>query len=210
MFIIIPFSIVLVSTVAIGVILGRKLPYLQKVASQSHHIGPTLWDNFFPELNEKIQQIDPKAYKAAILLELEKIVRRMRLLLLTVDRLSETLIHKIRREHRRSQLVVAIPESQVSVKELPTTVEEVQILSAPVEDLKQEEQRLIGEIAKNPKDAVLYLELGKIYLRMNALHDARQSFETILKLEPGNRVAADKLAEALEKIHAAKDTKEEK
>ncbi|MBI3335046.1 MAG: tetratricopeptide repeat protein [Candidatus Portnoybacteria bacterium] len=51
-----------------------------------------------------------------------------------------------------------------------------------VEILEKKEQGLIDAIAKNPKNPNFYKKLGKIYLQMQNLEDARNCLEHALKL----------------------------
>ncbi len=70
-------------------------------------------------------------------------------------------------------------------------------------DLKAEEQRLIIEIAKNPKDATLYRELGNIYMKTGEINDAWESFKKALELEPTDEESKgklEKLSKKLEKL----------
>ena len=64
--------------------------------------------------------------------------------------------------------------------------------------LKQEEQRLIIEIAKDPKNSLLYRMLGDIYVKTKEIDDAIQSYKKAIELEPTDQSSLDKL-EKLEK-----------
>jgi len=48
--------------------------------------------------------------------------------------------------------------------------------------LQKKERWLLYAIAKNPKNANFYKKLGRIYLQMNNIDDARNCFEYVLKL----------------------------
>ena len=51
------------------------------------------------------------------------------------------------------------------------------------------------EIAKNPKEPVLYQRLGDIYLKTGEHDNARMSFQTVLDLDPENWYAKKKVEE---------------
>ena len=68
--------------------------------------------------------------------------------------------------------------------------------------LKNEEQRLIMEIAKNPKDARLYEALGDLYMEMSGFIDAKESYEAAIELNPQDESLKQKLSSALEGLNA--------
>ncbi len=55
------------------------------------------------------------------------------------------------------------------------------------------EEDLIGKIAKNPKDAFAYEELGDYYLETEALEDAKACYRQVIKLAPLNREVKEKM-----------------
>lgn len=55
------------------------------------------------------------------------------------------------------------------------------------------EEDLIGKIAKNPKDAFAYEELGDFYLETEALEDAKACYRQVIKLAPLNREVKEKM-----------------
>lgn len=55
------------------------------------------------------------------------------------------------------------------------------------------EEDLIGKIAKNPKDAVAYEELGDYYMETKQLEDAKACYRQVIKLLPMNREVKDKV-----------------
>ena len=66
--------------------------------------------------------------------------------------------------------------------------------------MKREEQKLIIEIAKNPKDSKLYEILGDLYVKMNNLSDAKESFEAAIELSPNSEILQKKLSQVIEKV----------
>lgn len=65
-------------------------------------------------------------------------------------------------------------------------------VSLPPKKLLSEEE-LIDRIAKNPKDAVSYEELGDYYLTNENLEDAKACYRQVIKLSPLNREVKDKI-----------------
>jgi len=153
--------------------------------------------DFFPEGADLVRKFKLHEYKTAWLKEAEKILRKTRLVSLRVDRLSDSLIKKIRRVHVNGQLSDKISSEAVQDK---TQKEDVGIKSISPVFLKNEEQRLVMEIAKNPKNPDLYESLGDLYLEMNSFVDAKESYEAAIELSPQKESLKVKLSGALEKI----------
>ena len=93
----------------------------------------------------------------------------------------------------------------------PTTTEKVESIESIVpkeqtvpritmEDMKREEQGMIIEIAKNPKDSRLYEVLGDLYVRMNNFSDAKESFEAAMELSPHDEGLQKKYSQVLKKM----------
>jgi cytochrome c-type biogenesis protein CcmH/NrfG len=67
------------------------------------------------------------------------------------------------------------------------------------EQLRAEEQRLIVEVAQNPKDHQLYSDLARVYMRLRVYTDAVEALQQALKLEPGNEQYLRRLERAKRK-----------
>ena len=163
---------------------------------------------FFPELSALLHRIKISKYKNIGLMEAEKTLRKTRLIFLKVDRLSDVLIKKIRRVHVNGQLKVHIAEENLnennSSPAISTADNKKQISEGKATSpnfLKNEEQRLIIEIAKNPKDYHLYEMLGDLYVEMESFTDAKESYEASVELNPQNESLKQKLSAALEKLN---------
>lgn len=214
MYILIPFSLILVSLGAIIFIVYKKKSYLEKLYSLN-----TAGDNgsnvalqrfnlidfgmeLFPEIKQLFSKIEIDKHKATWLMETEKFLRRMRLISLRMDRLSDGWIKKIRRVHTNGKLNGHTTNEQIEVLSSSTsvaipTVEDKKISS---NFLKNEEQRLIIEIAQTPKDSKLYEKLGDLYIEMEAWNDAKESYEAALELNSQDEDLKKKLSSALVKI----------
>lgn len=62
------------------------------------------------------------------------------------------------------------------------------------------EQQLINQLTYNPKDVSIYKKLGWLYLNANKSHQAKQAFQTAIKLGSRDRIILAKLAEMEEKF----------
>ena len=60
-------------------------------------------------------------------------------------------------------------------------------------DFMIEEQKYIQIIAKDPKNIFAYQKLGSLYLEQDNQEDAKAAFKQILKLDPDNQEAKNKL-----------------
>jgi hypothetical protein len=200
MFLLIPLLLIVISMVGVGVIVYRKLPYLRKLSPESHQVGAHLADDYFPELMTWMRTIPWHEYRKNILHELEKGVRRMRLVLLKIDHLSDRLIKKIRRSHITAHVEQLSQTSSIQdpgLEVVPKSTEPT------AEDLKAREQQLIIDISQDPKNPVLYETLGDLYVKMNSIEDAKEAYEAALGFSPDNQVVARKYSTLLKKSETA-------
>jgi len=213
MYIIIPLSLIAVSALSIFVIVIRKREYLNKLytlntagegtQSVSDFSFIKFTADLFPELPTIWNRIGINKYKSLWLVEAEKLLRKTRVLFLRVDRLSDVMIKKIRRIHLNDKLNKPKIKETIAVEAFKV---DAVLTSAPVDIsisqnfLKNEEERLIIQIAKDPKDYNLYEALGDIYVEMGNFSDAKESYEAALELNPiGGESLKLKLSSALEK-----------
>ena len=210
MFIITPTLLFLASLSAISIIVWRKKLYIKKLVVVDGQLqnGSTslsnkefffkLLNEMFPEMVETFKNIKFSEYKDSWLVEAEKFIRRLRLLSLRMDRLSATLIHKIRKVNNDKPVIVDIDTKPL---EASLVVPAVDAKENNSELWKKEEQRLIIEIAKNPKSPKLYDGLGDLYIKMGDYSDAKESFEAAMELDPNNEDLKKKLSLVLEKLN---------
>lgn len=182
MFVIIPLLLFIASSVAIAVLVRQKMPYLKKLTPQAHDLGPTFWHDMMPEVIEGAGKIKVREHVAMALLETEKFLRKVRLVFSKFDGWAHTLIMQVRKAHRQtaSQIEAAPTEEAEPVSPSAgfTPVTNVHVRAKPSpEALKAEEQRLIVEIAKDPKNVALYTELGDVYMKLENYADAKESFQ---------------------------------
>ena len=194
-FILIPFVIILLSAAGIFAIIWRKLPYLRKLSVADVHSEPGILVDLFPEFTGHINSAWLKHYRAVWFIELEKFLRRLRVLSLKMDRTSTALIKKIRNVTAPTPKGVGVP-TEASGKEK----HEVKEQPATVDEMKKEEQRLIIEIAKNPKNSSLYEVLGDLYMKMSNFADAKESYEAAIELNPTKEELKKKHSQAVENV----------
>ena len=203
MFILIPLILILASVVGVFVIIFRKMPYLNKLTPETHistqvSIGREILDDLLPELLGVFKNLKLREYGNLWFIELEKFLRKLRVVFLKIDRISDAWIKKIRNGN-----ISRTTTSNVSDKTEEIEVSAPKIQSAPVitmEDMKKEEQGLIIEIAKSPKDSRLYETLGDLYIKMNNLSDAKESFEAAIELNPHSEELQKKHSRLVKKM----------
>ena len=204
MFILIPLILILGSVVGISIIIFRKMPYLNRLTPEIHVSTQTgVWSDIltdlFPEFSEGFKGLKFREYGNLWLVELEKFIRRLRVFSLKMDRISDSWIKRIRRSS--NGFMKTVSDVVENVESSGVLVPMIQPVPAIIlEDMKKEEQRLIIEIAKNPKDFKLYEILGDVYLKTNNFSDAKESYEAAIELNPHNEELQKKLSQLIEKM----------
>lgn len=204
MFLILPLSIFIVSVAIIIWVITRKFVYLKKLVPETLVTTggqENFWIEMFPEIAGLLRKINLRAFGINFLTEFEKLLRKLRLISMKIDGLTNRLIHRVRKETKEQSEILKEAKLEEEKKTNGADAGDImEKLGDNSEDLKQKEQLLIIEIAKNPKDVNLYRELGTIYMRIGDFDDAKQSFNKALELEPGNEATERKLRRVLAKI----------
>lgn len=197
MFILLPILLILASAGGIFVIVWRKMPYLKKLTVTDVQSGQSIWSDLFPELTNGVNSTRLKHYRGVWLLELEKVLRRFRVMSMKMDRMSDSLIKKIRNVTERKH-----PSTDSGPAASPAAVlkTEEQTKQATSDETKKEEQKLIIEIAKNPKNSALYEVLGDLYMKMSNFADAKESYEAAIELNPAKEELKKKHSQAVENV----------
>ena len=198
MFFWVPFGIFVISLIAIGWIISRKFIYLKKLNPEaiedSAEIQGGFWEDFFPGLSAFLKNINLREYRLNFLAEFEKFLRKLRLISLKIDTTTNRLIHRVRKSVVHHEGLI----NGEAAAQVEREIINAEVHGSGERDLKEMEQQLIIEIAKNPKDSQLYKKLGNIYMKTGEWHDAVESFKKALELEPGDDAIRAKL-EKLEK-----------
>lgn len=197
MFFVIPLALILLSLFTICLIAWRKFPYLKKLSEPVRSIQTDsspdtynfagLFADFFPEIFYQCKRINFDAYKNSLLKEFEKLLRRLRVLSLKIDSFTNNLIRKIKSENLKN--------GNIPAAEFKTESEQPALAKKEnsAENHKREEQLLIIEIAKNPKNPELYKKLADTYIALRSFPDAVESLEAALELDPEDRKTKEKL-----------------
>lgn len=170
-------------------IVWKKAPYLKKLSVEGGENNYVFLENMFPGASAYIKRVDLSAHKRIWMQEFEKLVRRLHIVSLKLDNFTNSLLHKIRTKNGEFQDKTI---KKVEFKDLAEGAGE-QIRESSLDIWKKEEQRLIVEIAKDPKNAELYKKLGDIYVKMNNLKDAEESLRVALDLNPHDQEVRTKL-----------------
>lgn len=183
-------TLILGLAIAILAIIWRKFPYLKKLpVDMEQKMGGSFFSDFFPELHQSFRRLDFSSYQSYFLREFEKFLRRLKVVSLKLEGLANSLIRKIKTNNHYTNGNGGAVEPKKQIAE-PVKV-------FPVEsevNYKKEEQSLIIEIAKDPKNPELYRRLGDIYMSMKNFLDAKESWETALKFDPEDERTKEKLA----------------
>jgi len=187
-------------------IVWRKLPRLEELAKFEGANGmyaESGWRHVFydfcPEIWNWAKGVKVKEYKESWFVETEKLLRKFRLISLKMDRFSDSLIKKIRK--RKQTHSGNGNDFTFSVIEESKNQQNTEVTSDDKTEFKKTEQRLIIEIAKNPKNAVLYEELGDLYSQVGEHKDAKESYEAAIELNSNSEELKKKLSAALEKLN---------
>jgi tetratricopeptide (TPR) repeat protein len=208
MFFFIPFGIFLVSLSLAVWIIVRKFVYLRKLTPEvlegSAAVQESFWAEFFPELTDYLKKIKVRENGVILLAEFEKFLRRLRLVSLKIDTLTNRLIHKVRKTAVRHEGILNKEAESENGSGTETPVQTGTGKEAEEKDLKEEEQHLIIGIAKNPKDAGLYKKLGDIYMKTGEWQDASESFKKALEFDPEDIETKVKLKKLMPKTGGEK------
>jgi tetratricopeptide (TPR) repeat protein len=211
LYLIIPLILIVTSISGILFIVFRKLPRLKELAeieSNSTVTGSingasleSAWRHIVydlcPEVWNWAKGIKVSEYKEMWLVEMEKLLRRLRVASLKMDRFSDSLIKKIRKQTHSSNG----NGSTFSVAEFNNEKQNAEVKPDGKTEFKKTEQRLILEIAKNPKNTAPYEELGDLYSEAGEYKDAKESYEAAIELNSNNEELKKKLSQALEKLN---------
>lgn len=204
LFLTIPIALALLALAAMTVIVWRKMPFLRKLTPESHEVGDTWLHDMAPEAIGWFRSVPWRQSMHNVLVEFEKFLRRMRLMMSALDRASDRLVRNVRRVHE--QTAKQVQQAQEAKEEKVQAQQELQERDADELDLddpdqlRQEEQRLIIAIAQSPKDPALYSEIARVYMRLKAYGDAAEALAQAVKLDPENESYQRRLESARRRL----------
>lgn len=206
MFFLIFFGIFIVSITAIVWVIGRKFVYLKKLTPEViESVVPeqeSFWVEFFPGLAAYFNSTSLRQHRLNFLAELEKFLRKFRLLSLKLDTVTNQLIHRVRKSVVHHEDVINEEAAAIQVEQDARIINGANS-NGTVKDWKEEEQKLIIEIAKDPKNAELYKKLGNIYAKTGEWYDAVESFKKATELNPEDenvKIKFERASKKLEKL----------
>lgn len=201
MFILIPLAIFIASLAAISYLALKKSNQAKELAlADSDGAIRGFITDLMPEVFNYFQRINVAAHKSTLLLEFEKFLRRMRIMLLRVDNLSSKLMHKVRETHinetqKAEEKAQQIEEAKADAEavEYINSITNTESTAVAATELQLKEKEIILAISQDPKNKALYKNLGDVYLEMQQWRDARESFNSALQLDPNIRGVKNKL-----------------
>lgn len=196
MFVIIPLSLALVALIVVTIVVWRKMSYLRKLTPEAHEFGDTMLHDYAPEMMDWLASIPWRRFVHNFLVEFEKVLRKGRLLMSSLDRASDKAIRKVRTVHQATAKQEEAIIAQRQEEEARQAEEPDELDMDDPEQLRQEEQRLIVAIAQNPKDVALYVQLARVYMRLESFSDAIEALQAAVKLAPEDEGIAKRLERA--------------
>ncbi len=192
MFFIIPLVIFIIAIFVGGYVIYIKLPYLRKVSPEvmmTSHTHQGFWAELVPSLfGPNVRQNLRKSF-VEFLKSLSQVSQWIRKVWQTFDSLTDKIGGVLRRKGNETA-ATAVSE-MVSIQMSKSVTDK--------ESIKHQEQDLIIQIAQNPKNPQLYEKLGKIYLELGEIDDARQSFMQALEFDPASVSIKQELDKILKK-----------
>lgn len=209
MYFLVPFGIFTLSVIIMAWVIGRKFVYLKKLTPEVvESVVPeqeSFLVEFFPGLAPYFSKTNLRQYRLNILAEFEKALRKMRLLSLKLDSATNHLINSVRKSVVHHESVIS--SEAIAQAEQGTRVFNGYNGNGQAKDWKEEEHKLILEIAKSPKNAGLYKKLGNIYMKTEEWYDAAESFKRATELDPEDETIRNKLERATKKLDPERSKK---
>jgi len=188
LYILIPLILIIVSIATIFFILVRK-----KSALKNLELDPNadFWKNMTPEIANAIKDLPLEEYKTQAIKEYEKILRRLKIFSLKVENKTSHLLTKVPKTVNGEVTNSIEKQEEIQEQKNEQEIKEEKKEEKQNQNFKNQEQKIIMEIAKNPKDPLLYKKLGSLYLENEMKQDAREAFETALELDPTDEETID-------------------
>lgn len=185
----IPYLLIIFSLAGIGFIVFKKIPLLVKLPAEPEAVLPrqSLKEKLFNQLKE----VSRLNYWLIFLNWLEKTLKKIRILFLKLDNLVILLIAKLR---EISHNFTIKSKAWMSEKRM-RRIEKLRLLADLKRTKEEKEEIFLRIIRQNPKDIKAYKELGNLYLEDKNYQDAKSAFEEVLKINPEEEIAKEKLEE---------------
>jgi tetratricopeptide (TPR) repeat protein len=186
----IPYVLVLVSFLGIVALFLKKAPVLAKLPAEqiNEQAKVALTSKTVNLIKDKIAHPN---YWLAFLVWVEKFLRKVRIVFLRLDNFCISLIASSR---ERSKKLAIKSRNWVSERRMQK-IEKLKLLADLRRTSGDKEEMLLSILKQNPKDIKAYKELGALYLEQENYQDAKSAFEEVLKINPEDEIAPEKLTE---------------
>lgn len=203
MFIYAPLAVVLGSCIALAVLVWRKWPFLKKLEPDAHPVGRTFLHDLAPEAAERLGVVQWQSLWRHALAGTEGSLGALRSAFAAVGQASERMMSSVKtvkenvRQRQEQAAEPVLPAAPETVRPMRNDTAEQERL------LKVQEQRLIVDIAQDPKNADLYQSLARVYAKLGNLPDAAESLRAAAKLAPDDAELAERLARLQARVEKA-------
>ena len=146
------------------------------------------------KISQKIRKINYQNIVRSVVIKLEKILKKLRIIVLKSDNWFEQWIQILKNKEKEFKAKARFSKKQLEIrqaeKEQPKPKKE-----GEKEQFVVKEKKYIETIIKNPGDVKTYRSLGLLYLAQKNYKDAKESFKQILKINSKDKEAKKKLKE---------------
>jgi len=186
----IPYIIIILGLIGIIVLVLRKIPTLVKISSEA---SASVSSAPFTEKTVNLikNKIAHPNYWLAFLNWFEKSLRKTRIVFLKIDNFFVALIAKSRES---SKNLAEKSKTWVSERRM-SRIEKLKMLAELRRTDEEKEDMLLSILRQNPRDIKAYKELGCLYLEKKNFQDAKSAFAEVLKINPEDELAKEKLEE---------------
>jgi tetratricopeptide (TPR) repeat protein len=188
--VVISYLLIILSLLGIIILILKKIPVLIRLPLElpNGQARTPLAAKTVSLIKDKIAHPN---YWLVSLTWLEKFLRKIRIVFLKLDNFCISLIASSRQ--RSKELAI---KSKVWVSERRMIkIEKLKLLADLRRTNEEKEEMLLSILKQNPKDIKAYKEIGTLYLEQENYQDAKSAFEEVLKINPDDEIAAEKIGE---------------
>jgi tetratricopeptide (TPR) repeat protein len=146
------------------------------------------------KISQKIKRINYHNIIRSVVIKLEKILKKLRVIALKSDNWFEQWIKILKNKEKEFKAKARFSKKQVKIQQVAEEQPELK-KEEKKERFVVEEKKYIETIVKNPRDVKTYRSLGLLYLAQKNYKDAKESFRQILKINSKDKEAKKKLEE---------------
>src|SRR4051812_26204743 len=116
LFLTIPLVLVVIALLGVAIIAWRKMTFLRRLTPEAHEFGDSWLHDMAPEVVDWYRSVPWHQYMHNMLVEVEKFLRRLRLLFSAFDRLSDQMVRKVRHVHQEAAKQVEEQREQLQAE----------------------------------------------------------------------------------------------